>query len=177
MQASEDLRVYKMDQDLQGVLHNIVNVFNSDAKKKASWNLNPKEQCWCAIRFQGEELQLKVESLKGGWRYEVRDAIEMEQFLLEIKAALKLAEKDLRAEFKKATGKNLRWSKGREWADYQPVAPNGLYRFFACKSGPVTVSLGGQKWVEKGPDIVTGEENEEGSHHLISLLTLPEKWR
>lgn len=176
MQADKDLRVYKMDSDIGSVLHNIINVFNSDTKRKQCWGLNPKEECWVSIRLQGDDLVLKVEGLRGGWRRSVEHAVEMERYLSEVRDALKKAESDLRSEFKEATGKSLRWSKGKEWSNFEPMAPNGLYRFYACKSGPVRVKLDGQKWVEKGPDINTGDFGDDAAG-LLDLISLPERWR
>ena len=175
MQANDDLRVYRLDRDIEQVLHNIVNVFNSDEGRHQSWGLNPKEEVWVNIRYQGGDLELRVESLKGGWRTTVSDVVEMEKYATCMKDCLTKAEKDIRDTFKDITGKSLRWGKGKEWVNYEPVAMNGLYKFYAHKTGPVRVVLDRQKFVEKGPDIVTGEK--KGEKDLLALITLPEKWR
>lgn len=177
--ADEDVSVYKLDKDIEQVLHNIINVWNHNKDYAERWDMNPKDQIWTNIKFQGDVLELRVECLKGGWRSTVQDIQEMQNFSRDIRDALKKAEKDLRKEFKKKTGKAFRWSKGKERANYEAVAMNGLYKFYASKSGKVTVDIGRQVHSEKGPDIVTGEKKKKKGDKmgLVDVLTLPEKWR
>lgn len=177
MTDREETLVYHFDRDIEQILHNIVNAWNRNKDYKKRWNINPKEEIFVNIKTQGTFLELRVEGLRGGWRYVGHlDQMEMNKHLEEMKKCLKQAEKDLRKEFKEKAGKGFRWSKGKEWADFQPVAMNGLYRFVASKSGNITVNVDRQKHSENGPDIKPSKI-EKDKDSWRNVLELPERWR
>ena len=178
MTDREEVLVYHLDRDLEQILHNIVNAWNKNKDYKQRWNMNPKEQCWVNIKLQGGHLELRVEALKGGWRESCRyDLQEMANFAMEVKAALKCAEADLRKEFKERSGKAFRWSKGKEICNYEPMALNALYRFYAIKSGPITVKIDRQEHSPgvEGPN--PGKKDIGDGWKLTDILSLPERWR
>lgn len=179
MTDREEVMVYKLDRDIEQVLHNIINAWNNNKDYKQRWNMNPKEQVWVNIRVQGDHLELRVEALKGGWRESNRfDIVEMQRFAEDVRKALVQAEKDLRKEFKEKTGKAFRWSKGKVSCRYEPVALNGLYKFYATKGGQIKVNLPRQEHSEgvKGPN-PGGKNRKADDWKLADILSLPERWR
>lgn len=178
MTDREEVLVYHFDRDLEQILHSIVNAWNRNKDYKQRWNMGPKDQVWANIKFQGGHLELRVEALKGGWRESNRyDLIEMARFAQEVQVCLKLAEADLRKEFKEKAGKAFRWSKGTVTSNYEPVALNSLYRFWAAKSGPVSVKIDRQ---EHSPGVEGPfKSKKEGPNdwQLVDSLSLPENWR
>lgn len=179
MTDREEVMVYRFDRDLEQILHNIVNEFNKNKDYKLRWNMNPKEQCFVNIKLSGNHLELRVEALKGGWRESNRfDMVEMQRFSKEVEDALKLAEKDLRKEFKERSGKAFRWSgETQVRSNYEPVALNALYKFYSTKSGPVSVKIDRQKHSENGPEINKAKNDTADDWKLTDILSLPEKWR
>lgn len=177
MADREDTLVYRFDRDIEQILHNVVNAWNRNADYKKRWNINPKEEVFVNIRTQGDFLELRVEGLRGGWFVGSQEQIEMNKYLEEMKKYLKKAESELRSAFKEKAGKAFRWSKGKEWSNFEPIAQNGIYRFVAYKAGPITVNVDRQKHSEDGPEIDGGAVDKEDSWRLSDLLTLPEKWR
>lgn len=172
-----DLRVYKLDRDLEQVIHNIVVSLKNDKEMTNKWNLGPKQDHWFNVKIQGPEMELRVECLKGGWRTQRLDVNEMQQYAKEVVKLLGKFEKAVRSEFKERTGKALRWGKGKEYVNYEPVALNNLYKFYAFKSGPVRVSVDRQEWNEDVPSIKRPKTNEEDIIALYKDLEFPEKWK
>ena len=176
MTDREETLVYRFDRDLQQVLHNIVSVWNRNKDFKQRWNINPKEEVFVNLKTQGNVLELRVEGRRGGWRVGAVDNREMNKYLAEMRKHLKSAESDLRKEFKQVTGKAFRWSNCKEWADFQPVALNNLFSFKACKAGPVSVEIDGQKHSEDGPEIDGGKIDKEGKWGITDIIKLPKRW-
>lgn len=173
-----DLTVYKLDRDLEQVIHNIVNDLKFDKELKNKWDIPVKGDYWMNVKIQGPHMELRVECLKGGWRSNhVSDVVEMQKFATEVKKHLSQFEKAVRSEFKTRTGKALRWGKGKEFVNYEPVALNNLYKFYAHKSGPVKVSIDRQEWSEDGPELNKVKVSEDEALAVYKDLELPERWR
>lgn len=135
-----------LDQNLQSVLQTITNEMKLDSNKLAAkYDLPWKELEYCNISFtgkeEGQELTMKVEDRKGGFRVGAGDAAALQAKLSDIRKTLSNFEKALKKEFKERTGKALRLTKPKEIANYEMVALNGLYRFFAIKTVCVDASL------------------------------------
>lgn len=174
----KDLRVYKLDKDAIQVLHNIVSDLNHDKQLKNKWDLPFKEEYWCNIKTHGDQLELRTECLKGGFRTTDRASVqELRNFAEETKRIFAKFESAVRREFKTRAGKALKWGKGHERCDYEPVALNGLYKFYYVKCGPIKVELGGQEFAE-GTDLPNeGKLDTDTAHQLIDVSKMSKrKW-
>lgn len=153
LKYGEVTHAINLDQNLQSVLQQITSEMKMAGNKLAAkYDLPWRELEYCNISFtgkeEGQELTMKVENRKGGFRVGRSDptinsfnAKELQSHLQDIRKILKNFEKALKKEFKERTGKALRLTKPKEFANYELVAANGLYRFFAIKVAEVDASL------------------------------------
>lgn len=138
--------VYDQTKDLHAVLFQIV----EDLKEQANDELRSqlavswKELKWCDIKFGGNTLELRVNILDGALREPQKHVQELQKKLREVYDVLHRFESAVRKEFKKRTKKALTWVKPKEFANYELVALNGVYRFYALKIGEVKTTLPGQ---------------------------------
>lgn len=147
LKYGEVTHAINLDQNLQSVIQNITNELKTEGNKlAATFNLPWRKLEYCNVSFTGTEegtirLTMKVEDRKGGFRVQRDDASHLQDRLREIRDVLKNFEKALKAEFKERTGKALKMKAPKEFADFEMVAPNGLYRFYAMKSVEVSSAL------------------------------------
>lgn len=168
----EDLRAYKLDKDVHQVLHNIVSDIMHDKSLKNKWNLPFKDGYWCNIKIHGDQMELRTECLKGGFRTNKADILELQKFARETKKDLGKFERAVRSEFKKRTGKALKWGKGKEFCNYEMIAMNGMYKFYCYKSGPIKVDLGGQEFSEGGPDPIASKNESDDDYQIVDVAKL-----
>lgn len=153
LKYGEVTHAINLDQNLQSVLQQITSELKLEGNKLAAkYDLPWRDLEYCNISFtgteDGKELTMKVENRKGGFRVGKADptvnafnAKELQSYLGDIRKILKNFEKALKKEFKEKTGKALRLTSPKEFANYELVATNGLYRFFAIKTAAVDASL------------------------------------
>jgi hypothetical protein len=132
---------------LPEVLSTIVNEMKLDNNEIArKWNMSWQQAKSCNISFSGDEVILKVEQRKGGFRISGEDPRNLLGELNEVRKVLSKFEDAIRKEFKKRTGKTLRLKERKIVSNFEPVAYNGLYRFFAVKIATASAALDGQQW-------------------------------
>lgn len=138
--------VYNQSQDLHAVLFQIVEDLKDRKNQELHKNLavSWKELEWCDIKFNGNILEMHVNILDGSLREPQRTPIELQKRLKEVYNVLHKFENAVRKEFKKRTKKALTWVKPKEFANYELIAMNGLYRYYAIKIGEVKTTLPGQ---------------------------------
>jgi hypothetical protein len=142
--------VVDLNADVQTVVHQIIEDLkekqNEDLRSKlaVSW----KELEWCSVKMGGNVLELRVVCLDGALREPKKHPTELQKKRRQVYDMLHRLEKAVRKEFRERTGKALTWNKPKEHADFEMIALNGLYRFFAVKVGEVKTSLPGQSFDE-----------------------------
>lgn len=143
--------VYDQSKDLHATLFQIV----EDLKEKRNEELRQelavswKELQWCDIKFGGNTLELRVNILDGALREPQKHTQELQKKLKEVYAVLDRFEKAVRKEFKNRTKKALTWNKPKEFANFELIAMNGLYRFYALKVGEIKTTLPGQSFSDE----------------------------
>lgn len=167
--------VYKLDKDTFQVLHQIVHDLRYEKELKNKWNLPVKDDYWYNINFHGDQMELRVECLKGGFRSSRVDSLELQRLAGETKKLFDKFEKMVRSEFKDRAGKSLVWGRGNQYCNYEKVAMNNLYKFYCVKNGPVRVNLGGQEFSEDGPELNKGDIREDD--YMIVDTSKIENWR
>jgi hypothetical protein len=139
--------VYDQTKDLHATLFQIV----EDLKEKKNEELRKqlavswKELEWCDIKFAGNCLELRVNHLDGALREPQKHPQELQKKLKETYDVLDRFENAVRKEFKKRTKKALTWVTPKKAANYELVALNGVYRFYAIKIGEIKTTLPGQE--------------------------------
>lgn len=161
---------FEKEKDILSTLHQIAVDLREDNDQEMykTWGLPPKMAKWCRMKTTTDKdgdiaVQLLVDELSGGYRINKENPKELEKRGLETKRILDKFEKLIRGEFKKRTGKTLKLSKGDLIIDWELIALNGLYRFFAIKTAKVRTELDGQSWPEDEDDKASRTlENEAG---------------
>lgn len=163
-------KTFEKEKDLLSTLHQIsVDIREEyDQEMYKDWGIPPKMMKWCRIKtfldLDGNtNIQLLVDELSGGYRINKENPKELEKKGLETKKLLDKFEKSIRNEFKKRTGKTLKISKGDTIIDWELIALNGLYRFYAIKTAEVKTELDGQTYPENEKELASRKlENKVG---------------
>lgn len=143
--------VFDLNKDVVRVLHQIVEDMKEDADRgiKQKWGIPFKNLKNCDVKTGADgNVILLVFEHHGGFRVSQEDSTVLHKRALDTKKLLNTFEKELKKEFKERTGKALRFSKGITQCDFQLVAQNGLYRFWAFKNCQVKTELDGQEYKE-----------------------------
>jgi hypothetical protein len=149
--------VYEQGKHLADVLHNIIVDLRegNDQSLYEKWGIPFKSSDnWFNISLSGPAsadefpgFVIKVNELSGGFR---ADAERPDILANRAKDTIKLlesVEKAIKKEFKERTGKALVWkSKPQTAVNWEMVAYNGLYRFFATRSGTLKTKLEPQEY-------------------------------
>lgn len=163
-------KTFEKEKDLLSTLHQIAVDLREEYDQEiySKWGIPPKMAKWCRLKtftdLDGDiNIQLLVNELSGGYRINKEYPSELEKRGVETKKLLEKFEKLVRAEFKKRTGKALKISKGDTIVDWELIALNGLYNFFAIKTAKVRTELDGQSYPENEKEIASRTlENEKG---------------
>ena len=140
--------VYDQTKDLKAVIFQIVEDLKEQTNEElrsrlaVSW----KELQWLNAKMGGNVLELRITIADGSLRMPQRHPQELQKKSKESLDVLGRVESAIRKEFKKRTGKALTWVNPKEATDYQLVALNGLYNFYAIKVGEVKTVLAGQSF-------------------------------
>lgn len=138
--------------DFYANVENVVNQIVADLREEQNeevrqkHGVNYKELQWFNCKMSGNVLQISVQKTNGSLRMPKLPPQELQKILKETLDCLHKFESALREEFRKRTGKALTWIDPKEWADFELVAMNGLYQFFARKIGKVKTVLPGQSF-------------------------------
>lgn len=141
--------VYNLNGETFVVLHQIVADMREDADRylKNKWNIPFKSLKHCTIKTNSDgTLTMIVHELHGGFRVRQEPVEVLQKRAQDTIKLLKSFEKELKREYKQRTKKTLNLSGGVTSCDYQLIATNGLYKFFAIKHCKINKTLDGQEY-------------------------------
>lgn len=147
IEVTDRVPSFKLDQDMHSVISSLVYEMKEDNNKLAAkYDLPWTQAKYCNVQFEGDQIIMKVEERKGGFRIRGENGKVLNSQLADVIKLGEKFEKAIKKEFKERTGKALTIKGKSTKSDFEMVAYNGLYRFFTITTGKVSSKVEGQSF-------------------------------